>query len=183
MVLIGMVERSAWSQVVSWPGEQDGDKLEASRRSHVGWKHFSFFDLLFSLQQRIRHCRPQRPPNVFPCPQKTKAVNSGGRNEPKLSFSRCASCLESTQLSVCSTCLCVRCGFDPLGGLTAPPRDRFSQLHPHLAATSHTSFPCFHLPHNFFLPPSFFFLHPLITNTCSLAVPPTAAKPPDCFSL
>lgn len=161
MVLIGMVERSAWSQVVSWPGEQDGDKLEGSRRSHVMLETFLslFFYLLFSLQQRIRHCRPQRPPNVFPCPQKTKTVNSGGRNKPKLSFSRCASCLESTQLSVCSTCLCVRCGFDPLGGLTAPPRDRFSQLHPHLAATSHTSLPCFHLhpPPQLFSPPLFFF--------------------------
>lgn len=41
-VLIGMADRSAWSQVVSWIGEQDGDKWEVSRRSHVNWKHFLF---------------------------------------------------------------------------------------------------------------------------------------------
>lgn len=40
-------------------------------------------------------------------------------------------------------------------------------------------FPAFTSPRH----PYFFFLHPLITNTCGLAVPPTAAKPPDCFSL
>lgn len=61
------------------------------------------------------------------------------------------------------------CGFDPLNGLTAPPRGFSPHLQEHLAATSRTPppfFPLLLLLHFFFFP--LFFLFPLITNTCGL---------------
>lgn len=102
----------------------------------------------------MRHYRAQRPPNFFfsfPLSQKTKTVNSGGRNKPKTQFfqmcllpgQHSAVCLLS--LSVCQEAL-----WTLWGGLPAPPRGRSSQLHPHLAATSRTSLPNFHPAPNFF---------------------------------
>lgn len=170
-----MAEKSAWSQVVSWPGEQDAVKWEVSRRSHVSW-NVSFFGLLFCLQQMISIIATKAP-ECFPLVPKIKDIQLWRQERAKTQFFQMC-LLPGKHSAVCLLNLSVcQMRFGPFGqSYSATPRP--------FVATAPTSGG--HVPHIAIpLPPPsfFFFLRPLITNTCGLAVPPTAAKPPDCFSL
>lgn len=80
-----MEERSAWSQVVSWPGEQDGDKWGVSRRSHVSWKHFSF-SAFFCLCSRWSGIIDHKGPQMFPPVQKNKDSHLWRQEQAKTQF-------------------------------------------------------------------------------------------------
>lgn len=121
--------------------------------------------------------RTKAPRMFSSCPKKPETVNSGGRNKPKVSFSRCASCLESIQLSVCSACLCVRCGLGPSGqsrsatqrpvGATAPTSGRHVPHHRlHFSSLPH---PCFHPPLFFFASANYKHMRPCGSTDCCQA--------------
>lgn len=154
---MGPIGRSAWSQVVSWPGEQDGDKWEASRRSHVSWKHSSFSAFFALGRRRIRLYTDYKGHKCFPLVPKNKDSQLWRQEQAKSQFFQM--CLPpGKQPTVCLLSLSVcQMRFWPLGSPAAPPTDRSAELHAHLAATSHTSPPFFPKPPPLFpLSPPFF---------------------------